>query len=76
MILDGKLLDTARLTETTASVKGDTIDAWHSEKHCDFSANVQAVMHPDGLPVWTSNVMPGHLHDLTRAQELDVTDTP
>ena len=30
-------------------------------------------MRPDGLPIWTSDAMPGHLHDLTCAQRLDVT---
>ncbi|MEU8264831.1 transposase family protein [Micromonospora sp. NPDC048999] len=63
VILDGKLFDTDRLAETTVSVKGDTIDAWYSGKHRDFGANIQAVMRPDGLPIWTSDAMPGHLHD-------------
>jgi hypothetical protein len=73
VILDGKLFDTDRLAETTTSVKGDIIDAWYSGKHRDFGANIQAVMRPDGLPIWTSDAMPGHLHDLTCAQHLDVT---
>ncbi|WP_232534089.1 transposase family protein [Plantactinospora sp. KBS50] len=73
VILDGKLFDTDRLAETTLSVKGDTIDAWYSGKHRDFGANIQAVMRPDGLPIWTADAMPGHLHDLTCAQELDIT---
>ena len=73
VILDGKLFDTDRLTETTTSIKGDTIDAWYSGKHRDFGANIQAVMRPDGLPIWTSDAMPGHLHDLTCAQHLDIT---
>ncbi|WP_328425693.1 transposase family protein [Micromonospora sp. NBC_00389] len=73
VILDGKLFDTDRVAETTTSVKGETIDAWYSGKHRDFGANIQAVMRPDGLPIWTSDVMPGHLHDLTCAQNLDVT---
>lgn len=30
-------------------------------------------MRPDGLPVWTSEAMPGHLHDLTCAQHLNIT---
>jgi hypothetical protein len=30
-------------------------------------------MRRDGLPVWTSAAMPGHLHDLTCAQTLGVT---
>jgi DDE superfamily endonuclease/Helix-turn-helix of DDE superfamily endonuclease len=73
VILDGKLFDTDRLAETTISVKGEIIDAWYSGKHRDFGANIQAVMRPDGLPIWTSNAMPGHLHDMTCAQQLDVT---
>jgi len=73
VILDGKLFDTDRLAETTTSVKGETIDAWYSGKHRDFGANIQAIMRPDGLPIWTSDAMPGHLHDLTCAQHLDIT---
>lgn len=73
VILDGKLFDCDRLTETALSVKGETIDAWYSGKQRDFGGNVQAVMRPDGLPVWTSQAMPGHLHDLTCAQLLGVT---
>ncbi|WBB95269.1 transposase family protein [Solwaraspora sp. WMMA2080] len=73
VILDGKLFDCDRLTETTLSVKGETIDAWYSGKHRDFGANIQAVARPDGLPIWTSPAMPGHLHDLTCAQTLGVT---
>jgi hypothetical protein len=73
VILDGKLFDTDRLAETTTSVKGATIDAWYSGKHRDFGANIQAVIRPDGLPIWTSTAMPGHLHDLTCAQHLDIT---
>lgn len=76
VILDGKLFDTDRLAETTTSVKGDIIDAWYSGKHRDFGANIQAIMRPDGLPVWTSDAMPGHLHDLTCAQQSDVTGAP
>lgn len=73
VILDGKLFDCDRLTETTTSVKGGLIDAWYSGKHRDFGANIQAIMRPDGLPIWTSTAMPGHLHDTTCARELGVT---
>ena len=68
VILDGKLFRTDRVSEATTSVKGEQIDAWYSGKHRAFGANVQAVMRPDGLPVWTSDALPGHLHDLTCAQ--------
>ena len=73
VILDGKLFDCDRLTETTLSVKGETIDAWYSGKHRDFGANIQVIMRPDGLPIWTSAAMPGHLHDTSCARELGVT---
>ena len=72
VILDGKLFATDRLAETTTSVKGETIDAWYSGKHRDFGANIQAIMRPDGLPVWTSNAAPGHLHDWSCAQLHDI----
>jgi hypothetical protein len=73
IILDGKLFATDRLAETTTSVKGATIDAWYSGKHRDFGANIQALFRPDGLPVWTSDALPGHLHDLSCAQAHDIT---
>ncbi|MEN3614290.1 transposase family protein [Plantactinospora sp. ZYX-F-223] len=73
VILDGKLFDCDRLSETTLSVKGDTIDAWFCGKHRDFGANIQAVMRPDGLPIWTSEAMPGHLHDTRCVRELAIT---
>lgn len=73
VILDGKLFDSDRLAETTSSVKGTTIDAWYSGKHRDFGANIQAVIRPDGLAIWTAQAMPGHLHDLNCARELGVT---
>jgi NAD(P)-dependent dehydrogenase (short-subunit alcohol dehydrogenase family) len=65
VILDGKLFDCDRVTETVLSVKGDSIDAWYTGKHRDFGANIQAIMLPNGLPVWTADAMPGHPHDLT-----------
>jgi hypothetical protein len=73
VILDGKLFATDRLAETTVSVKGKTIDAWYSGKHREFGANIQAIMRPDGLPIWTSDALPAHLHDVTCAQRHDIT---
>lgn len=73
VICDGKLFTTDRLGETTTSVKGETIDAWYSGKHHRPGANIQAIMRPDGLPIWTSDALPGHLHDSTCAQLQDIT---
>lgn len=72
VILDGKLFATDRLAETTTSVKGQSIDAWYSGKHRRPGANIQAIMRPDGLPVWTSDATPGHLHDWTCAQQQNI----
>ena len=69
VILDGKVVDTDRCHEKTISKKGKTIDVWYSGKTHDFGGNIQAVMRPDGLPIWVSDVEPGSIHDLTVARE-------
>jgi len=68
VILDGKIFETDRLSETVTSAKGEDIDAWYSGKKHRPGANVQAVMLPGGLPVWTSEAEPGHVHDITAAR--------
>jgi len=72
VVLDGKLIRTDRCAETTTSVKGETINAWYSGKHRAPGGNVQAVMRPDGQPIWVADVAPGHLHDLTVARDAGV----
>lgn len=68
VILDGKVFRTDRCAETTTSTKGQPIHSWYSGKHRAFGGNIQAVMRPDGLPIWTSEVTAGHDHDLTCAR--------
>lgn len=68
VVLDGKVVDTDRVTGTTISTKGETIDAWYSGKTRDFGGNIQALTRPDGLPVWISEVEPGGTHDLSAAR--------
>jgi hypothetical protein len=72
VVLDGKVFRTDRCAETTTSTKGETINAWYSGKHRAPGGNVQAVIRPDGLPMWLSEVAPGHLHDLTCARDAGV----
>lgn len=72
VILDGSLIDTDRCAQTTTSVKGGEIDAWYSGKHRRPGGNVQAFMRPDGMPVWISDALPGHLHDLTCAEHQQI----
>jgi hypothetical protein len=69
VVLDGKLFRTDRAAATTISVKGETINAWYSGKHHNSGGLVQAVMRPDGFPVWTSDTAPGHRHDMTVARD-------
>lgn len=68
LILDGKLFSTDRLSEQTTSVKGEQIDAWYSGKHRKPGGNVQALMEPNGFPLWVSEVEPGSVHDVTAAR--------
>jgi hypothetical protein len=37
-------------------------------EHRAPGGNIQAIMRPDGLPIWVSQVLPGHLHDITCAR--------
>ena len=68
-------LSTARCSAPTAAPRpppastGTTIHAWYSGKHRAFGGNVQAIMRPDGQPIWTSEVVAGHDHDLTAARD-------
>ncbi|WP_433464086.1 transposase family protein [Spirillospora sp. CA-128828] len=68
LILDGKIFDTDRCRLSTISVKGEQIDSWYSGKTHDFGGNVQALFEPDGFPIWTSDVEPGHTVDITAAR--------
>lgn len=66
--LDGKIFDTDRCRTQTLSIKGESIDAWYSGKTTDFGGNVQALFEPGGFPIFTSDVEPGHVHDLQAAR--------
>jgi hypothetical protein len=49
-------------------VKGQVIDLWYSGKAHTHGGNIQAVMAPDGFPLWVSPVEPGSVHDITAAR--------
>jgi hypothetical protein len=57
--LDGKVFVGDRCPEPATSVKGEQIDAWYCGKAHGHGGNVQAVMRPDGLPLWTGPAEPG-----------------
>ena len=70
LVLDGKVIDSDRVHETKTSRKGRDIDTWYSGKTHDFGGLIQALMAPDGTPLWVSEVRPGSVHDITAAREL------
>jgi len=70
LILDGKVIESDRLTESVISRKGHEIDAWYSGKTHRFGGNVQALMDPRGVPRWVSDGLPGHVNGLAPAREL------
>ena len=69
VILDGKIFSADRLAEKTTSVKGEQIDRWYSGKAHEPGGTIQALLAPDGFPLWVSDVEPGSVHDLTAARE-------
>jgi len=68
VILDGKIFTSDRCSEPATSVKGKKIDAWYSGKAHRHGGNCQAVMRPDGLPLWVGPAEPGSVHDVTAAR--------
>jgi hypothetical protein len=68
VILDGKVFATDRCCEPMTSVRGREVDAWYSGKAHRHGGNVQAVMRPDGLPLWAGPAEPGSVHDVTAAR--------
>ena len=68
VILDGKVFASDRCSEAVTSVKGEQIDAWYSGKAHRHGGNVQAVMRPDGLPLWAGPAEPGSVNDMTAAR--------
>lgn len=69
VILDGTIVAGDRDAAPKTSKKGQVIDLWFSGKAHHPGGNLQAVMLPDGLPIWISDVEPGSVHDLTAARD-------
>ncbi len=74
LILDGKIIDTDRVHGKKTSLKGHRVDTWFAKKTRDHGGNIQALMNPDGLPLWVSDAEPGGVPDIT-AYRLHLTDT-
>jgi hypothetical protein len=68
VILDGTIISADRCREKTVSVQGELIDVWYSGKAHTHGGNIQAVIAPDGFPLWVSVFEPGSVHDITAAR--------
>ena len=68
VILDGTVIACDRCKEPAISVTGEVIDLWYSGKARAHGGNIQAVIAPDGFPLWVSGAEPGSVHDLTAAR--------
>jgi hypothetical protein len=68
VILDGKVIPCDRCKEPAVSMKGQVIDLWYSGKAHIHGGNIQAVLAPDGFPLWISPAEPGSVHDITAAR--------
>lgn len=63
-IVDGTLLRTDRTRDR----------AFYSGKHKAYGVNAQALLAPNGWPLWVSEVLPGGAHDLTAARTHGLLD--
>jgi hypothetical protein len=68
VILDGKIIRSDRCKEPAISVKDQLIDLWYSGKAHTHGGNIQAVLAPDGFPLWVSQAEPGSVHDISAAR--------
>lgn len=64
LTLDGTLIEIDRVNERTEA--GHHL--WYSGKHKTQGANIQILADPAGFPVWSSEVEPGSVHDITAAR--------
>jgi hypothetical protein len=62
--LDGTLVEIDRVNERTEV--GHHL--WYSGKHKTQGGNMQILADPAGFPVWSSEVEPGSVHDITAAR--------
>jgi hypothetical protein len=68
VILDGTVIGSDRDATPHLNAKGEVVDLWYSGAKHTHGGLVQAVMRPDGVPLWLSPVEPGSTHDLTAAR--------
>jgi hypothetical protein len=67
VILDGTVIPPTGAGRRP-SASGEVIDMWYSGKAHAHGGNIQAVIAPDGFPLWISQAEPGSVHDITAAR--------
>lgn len=68
VILDGKVFATDACAGTAESARGTEFHVWYSGRKRCYGAGVQAVMRPDGLPLWAGPAEPGSVPDIDSAR--------
>ena len=69
VILHGTIIACDRCKELGISVRGEAIDLRYSGKAHTHRGNIQAVLVPDGFPLWVTDAEPGSVHDITVGRE-------
>ena len=64
LVLDGTLIRIDRVNERN----DDGHHRWYSGKHKAQGGNVQILADPTGFPMWSSEVEPGSVHDISAAR--------
>jgi DDE superfamily endonuclease len=57
-------------TRKPSAARARSSTCWYSGKKRDFGGNVQALFHPNGRPMWVSEVLPGNVNDLSAARKM------
>ena len=68
VILDGKIFETDRLSETVTSTKGGDIDAWYSGKKNRPGGASRPSCSPAASRPGSGPAQPGHVRDITAAR--------
>jgi hypothetical protein len=68
VILDGKVFEGDACAEVTEGAKGGEVHRWYSGRKRRYGANVQAVISPAGLPLWTGPAWPPSVPDIEAAR--------
>ncbi len=70
VILDGTHIPSDRCPDKKTSRKGAEIDKWYSGKAHQHTGPVQGIIAPGGIPLRTSDVLPGSTRDPGAARHL------